>query len=216
MNPFHDDFYDSQTFRGLESRHSEARGITFLSCSFINCAFGETIFRSCKFQDCEFKQCDLSLAQVDGSTFTNTVFEDSKLIGVNWVKASWGKSEIQSRFKSVDFLNCVLNYSTFMGLTLEKIRIKKCTAREVDFSEANLKQADCSFTDFTNSQFRHTDLSEADFRGSSNYFIQPHLNTLKKTRFSLPEAMSLLYNLDIEIGDPFEDEKEQDLSRRNI
>ena len=83
--------------------------------------------------------------------------------------------------------------------------IKKCTAKEVDFSEANLSEADCTFTDFTSSQFRHTDLSGADFRGASNYFIQPHLNTLKKTRFSLPEAMSLLYNLDIEIVPLYEE-----------
>jgi len=95
----------------------------------------------------------------------------------------------------------VLNYSSFSGLSLPKTSLKKCVAHEVDFSEANLKQADCTGTDFTNSQFRHTDLTEADFCGASHYVIRPDLNTLKQTRFSLPEALSLLYQLDIVIVD---------------
>ncbi len=136
--------------------------------------------------------------------FTNTRFEDSKIIGVNWAKASWGKassgkSEIHQLLRSIDFFNCVINYASFTGLNLIGIELRKCIARDVDFSDANLTRTNCSFTDFANSQFRHTDLTEADFTGALNYFIQPHLNTLTKARFSLPEALSLLYNLDIEI-----------------
>lgn len=205
MKQIPDDFYENHTFKGLTIDRSEVNGVTFLGCTFVNCFFQEILFKACRFQDCEFINCDLSLAQVDESTFANTTFEQSKLIGVNWVKASWGRSEIQPLLKSVDFMNCVLNYATFMGLSLEKIILRKCTARDVDFSDANLSKADCRFSDFTNSHFRHTNLSEADFRGASNYFIQPQLNTLKKTRFSLPEAMTLLYNLDIEIGDALDE-----------
>jgi hypothetical protein len=40
-------------------------------------------------------------------------------------------------------------------------------------------------------------LTQADFTGATNYAIAASLNTLKKTKFSLPEAMSLLYSLDI-------------------
>lgn len=210
MDPFLDDFYENQTFRSVTFEHQELTGVTFADCSFVQCSFQETTFKACKFQGCRFKKCNLSLVKVDGSTFTNTRFEDSKVIGVNWVKASWGKAEIQQLLKSIDFIKCVLNYSSFMGLHLAKIQLKRCVAREVDFSEAHLKGADCSFTDFTNSQFRHTDLSAADFRGASNYAIQPYSNTLKKARFSLPEAMSLLYNLDIEIDDPLGDEPRPD------
>jgi fluoroquinolone resistance protein len=54
-----------------------------------------------------------------------------------------------------------------------------------------------TLTDFSNSRFQHTNLTEADFTGATNYAIAASLNTLKKTKFSLPEAMSLLYSLDI-------------------
>lgn len=204
MGAFADTFYEDQTFKGMVLENDEVREITFQDCTFENCSFKETTVRSCKFSHCSFKNCDLSLMKVDGSTFKDTNFEDSKVIGVNWVKASWGRKEIVHLIQTIDFRRCVLNYSTFMGLDLEKMTLRKCIARDVDFSEANLKGADCRFTDFENSQFRHTDLSGVDFCGATNYFIQPHLNTIKQARFSLPEAMSLLYNLDIEICDPSE------------
>ena len=206
MIEFKENYYEDQKFNNLIIDKKEIQGITFQNCTFNNCSFRETIFRMCKFRECTFKEGDLSLIQVDGSTFTRTQFEDLKLIGVNWVMGSWGKKEIQQSLKSVDFENCVLNYSTFMGLTLQRSLIRKCIAKEVDFSDADLKLADCTYTDFENSRFSNTDLTEADLRGATNYFIVPHLNILKKTKFSLPDALSLLYNLDIIISDPSDDQ----------
>jgi len=203
-----DDYYEDQNFRGLEMDGGEVHGITFVNCTFLSCAFAEATFKACRFQGCTFKKCDLSLVKLDDSSFSGSTFEDSRLIGVNWVHLDWGKSDFQPLSNPMCFNGCVLNYGTFMGLTLEKVVILRCTVWDVDFSDASLCKADCRFSDFTNSRFRHTDLSEADLRGASNYFIQPQHNTLKKTRFSLPEAMSLLYNLDIEISDPTEDESE--------
>ena len=206
MIEFKENYYEDQKFNNLVIDKKEIQGITFQNCTFNNCSFRETIFRMCKFRECTFKEGDLSLIQVDGSTFTRTRFEDLKLIGVNWVMGSWGKKEIQQSLKSLDFENCVLNYSTFMGLTLQRSLIRKCIAKEVDFSDADLKLADCTYTDFENSRFSNTDLTETDLRGATNYFIVPHLNILKKTKFSLPDALSLLYNLDIIINDPSENE----------
>ena len=45
-----------------------------------------------------------------------------------------------------------------------------------------------------------TDLTGADFRDAKNYVIHPALNKLSKARFSLPDAMNLLYCMDIEIS----------------
>ena len=53
----------------------------------------------------------------------------------------------------------------------------------------------------------HANLTEADFTGAKNYAIAPGMNTLKKTKFSLPEAMSLLYNLDIKLTEYDDEEK---------
>lgn len=205
QNTLLEDSYEDQVIKGLSLDRQEMNGIEFSGCTFLKCSFEEVSFTACRFYDCSFKKCNLNLARIDGAVFRNTRFEDSKVIGVNWVKAAWGKPGLRQPFKSIDFYKSTLNYSSFMGLSLPKIMIQKCIARDVDFSDASLKQADFSFTDFTNAVFRHTDLTEANFVGATNYFIQPALNTLKKARFSLPEAMTLLYNLDIEIQDPEED-----------
>ena len=75
--------------------------------------------------------------------------------------------------------------------------LTRCLAKDVDFAEADLTQANCTGTDFTDSRFNHTNLTEADFTDATHYNISATDNTLKKTRFSLPEAVSLLYSLDI-------------------
>ena len=71
---------------------------------------------------------------------------------------------------------------------------------DVDFREADLSKADFSGTDLTGAQFGRTNLTGANLESARNYRIVPAENTLKGARFSLPEAMSLLSGLDIEIS----------------
>jgi uncharacterized protein YjbI with pentapeptide repeats len=89
---------------------------------------------------------------------------------------------------------------------MKSVILRKCIAREASFEEADLTGADCQETDFSGSRFNLTNLTEADFRGAFNYTISPPDNTLKKTKFSLPEAMSLLHALDIVLTDEFGEE----------
>jgi fluoroquinolone resistance protein len=186
--------YSSTEFKGVQCRGEEVKSKDFISCNFVKCSFTEAVFRTCKFRDCTFKACDLSLSDLKGCTLLNTRFDDSQLIGINWTDTNWGKNKF---LRPADFYHCVINHSTFTGLDLKKIHIHECIARDVDFTEANLTGADCVQTDFTGSRFLHTNLTEADFTGAVNYSIAASQNTLKKTKFSLPEAMSLLYSLDI-------------------
>ena len=67
----------------------------------------------------------------------------------------------------------------------------------MDFREADLTNADFSGSDLGQSLFLNTNLSEADLSTARNYHIAPEHNVLKGARFSLPEAMSLLFNMDI-------------------
>ena len=190
--------YESLGFKNLELPIQQFSGKEFSNCSFSQCNFNETAFLKCKFRLCTFKDCDLNLVHLEGCSFMNTHFEFSRLMGINWAITDLNQSKLTSPLK---FTNCVLNYSTFMGLNLKKLEIVECVARDVDFSEANLCEADFKGTDFTGSRFWHTDLTGADLSKAKNYTIPAHLNTLKKTKFSFPEAMSLLYNLDIDLLD---------------
>lgn len=188
------DEFNSQKFKGEVCKNALVNNITFNSCTFTKCSFHETAFTDCSFHNCTFTKCELSLVKVKGCIFTDTRFEGSQLVGVNWTDSHWAKNQF---LKPVDFIDCVINYSTFIELNLKKIQMVGCTARDVDFGDADLTQANCRGTDFSNSRFWHTNLTEADFTGALNYSIAVNSNTLKKTKFALPEAMSLLYGLDI-------------------
>ncbi len=187
--------FNKVDYKNVEIKESRVQMKEFTSCTFVKCNFNGTYFQRCRFRDCTFVACDLSLINVKDSTFLNTRFAESKLIGINWTQSEWAAGSLLA--KPVDFQNCVLNFSSFMGLNLTKVIMVNCVAHEVSFEDANLTYADLSGTDFENSRFANTNLTGADFSTATNYMISPALNTLKKTKFSLPEAMSLLRNLDI-------------------
>jgi fluoroquinolone resistance protein len=189
--------FENRTFEGLDLRGLAVHYKSFDGCTFTGCAFAQTDFKGSRFLDCAFRKCDLSLMRTEGCAFIGAKFDDSKIAGVNWTEASWpGKGSLNS----IDFSGCVVNQSAFNGLTLKKMKLAGCTSVDVDFSEAVLAQSDFRNTDFSRSRFMHTDLTGADFRDAKNYIIHPGLNKLSKAKFSLPEAMSLLYCLDIVIS----------------
>jgi uncharacterized protein YjbI with pentapeptide repeats len=136
------------------------------------------------------------LVQVTDSAFSTTRFEESKVIGVNWAQADWSGTRLG---QAIGFHKSAISHSTFIGLDLAGIEITECAATDVDFREANLSGAVFRGTDLSESLFINTNLRQADLGKARNYHIAPGENDLKGARFSLPEAMSLLYNLDIEL-----------------
>ena len=111
------------------------------------------------------------------------------MIGVDW--------SVASSPLIVDFFDCDISYSSFATVSFAERKIIRCKAQEVYFWESNLAQTDFSQTDLENSQFKDSDLTQADFSTAHNYVISPHENILKEAKFSLPEALSLLLQLDI-------------------
>lgn len=186
--------YNDQAFNELNLDGIQFESGEFVDCIFTACSFVETVFKKCRFVNCEFKRCDFSLSRIPGCSFINSSFGETKLIGVNWAQADWSTMDLG---KPVQFNKCALNHSTFIGLNLEGLQVLDCNAVNVDFREADLSHADFSGSDLSESLFIHTNLSEADFSKALNYAIDPGLNIIKKAKFSLPEAMSLLYNMDI-------------------
>ncbi len=186
--------YADQTFKRVSYAGKQVSNRCFDQCVFESCTFTETAVNGCRFRDCTFKECDLRLANVRGSAFINSPFVYSTVTGINWTTTSWPKGGL---FNPVRFTDCDISYSVFTGLDLSRIQIVRCVAKGADFAEADLTEADCSYTDFTESRFLHTNLTEADFSHATNYTIIAGMNTLKKTKFSLPEAVRLLDGLDI-------------------
>ena len=191
--------YTDQILKETVQKQEYISSSEFIDCKFMGCSFVESVFSTCRFISCTFKGCDLSLIQLPGSIFSATRFEDSKIIGVDWTQVNWTATTLGD---PISFFNSTLNHATFIGLKLSGIRIKDCIASNVDFRESDLSQSDFSGTDLFDSLFVNTDLTAADLSRARNYQIAPGQNIIKQAKFSLPDAMSLLYNLDIDlIGD---------------
>ncbi len=186
--------YTDQSFKKIHLEQGHLDSNEFHDCVFVRCSFVETTFESCRFVNCVFQHCNLSLAQVTNCSFAATRFESSKLVGLNWTKAYWSATKL---WDSLCFSKCAISHSTFIALNLRGIKIQDCVAVDVDFREADLSQANFRGTDLADSLFMATDLTEADLSQARNYQIDPSQNIVKKAKFSLPEAISLLYGLDI-------------------
>ncbi len=161
----------------------------FEECRFDSCIFVDCKFVKCRFINCNFNECILSAINPIDSRFIEVTFTKSKVIGFDWTKAR--------KAQDLVFNNCQINYSNFKLMKLPKIKMVNCEAKEVDFIETDLTDGDFKNTDFEKSRFLKTNLTGADFKGAKNYVIDVKNNTLKKTRFSLPEALVLLESLDI-------------------
>ena len=192
-----DEFLECQ-FADIDLTRGTLSGKTFESCTFSACDFSELNASRCKFIECEFKACNLSLLKVQSSRFRSVALQECKALGIDWTRADWPRFSGMAQLK---FHECILNDSSFFGLALEECVFDYCKARDVDFREANLTDARCSFTDFAGALFGKTNLSGADFSDAIDYEIDIFNNLIKGAKFSRSEAVRLLTSLQIVLVD---------------
>lgn len=190
--------YVSQSFRNLILTDKKLTAKEFDGCTFKECDFSEAVLNDSKFIDCHFVKCNLSLIKIKNSKFLDVIFDQCKVIGIDWTNATWSSYALTSPIK---FYKCIINDSTFLGLSLEEIIIEECKAHDVDFREGNFSEANFTHTDFTNSLFNKTNISGANFIEAINYNIDVYLNDIKRAKFSRHEATNLLDSLEIELVD---------------
>jgi fluoroquinolone resistance protein len=190
--------YHDQKFKKVSLEKDEVITGIFVDCRFVNCTFTSAVLRNCRFKNCVIQNCDLSLAKISGSSFPMTRFEKSELIGINWTQGNWSNLGFG---KPKGFSECVLSHGTFIGIDLSGIEMKDCIAVDVDFRETNLSKVVFGKTDLSKSIFGNTNLSEADLRCARNYDIALGQNNIKRAKFTMPEAIALLYSTDIELED---------------
>jgi len=190
--------YWSENFTGLDFSELEISAKEFDGCTFRECDFSEATFKRCNFVDCEFSNCNLSLVNIEYSKFSEVVFHESKLIGINWSRASWPKLALCAPIK---LYKCIVNDSSFFGLGFQEIVIEECKAHRADFRDGDFSNANFTYTDFSGSLFGNTNLSGADFSEAIGYDIDIYQNVIKGARFSRFEAVRLLDSLEIELLD---------------
>jgi fluoroquinolone resistance protein len=186
---FTEENYYQQTFTRLELTDETVSSITFEECTFESCSFISTRLTGVRFAGCKFSDCVLSAVIPMNSRFDGVTFKNCKTIGVDWTKAQM--------FREITLKDCQLNYSNFRFMKIPKFKMTGCEVIDADFTEADLSGGDFKNSNFEKTRFMKTNLTGADFKGAKNYTIDPRANTLKKTRFSYPEVLTLLNSLDI-------------------
>jgi len=193
---FKENEYWAETFLELDLKSKQIIGVEFDDCTFNDCDFSDSRFFQCRFIDCRFINCDMNVVDFRGSRFEESIFRGCKVTGVDWTLLDYSEFIKEAPFS---FYESVLDYSSFFGVTLENLSLKKCRIIEGDFREATLINADFSDSDLQGSQFRHTNLEKTDFRGAENYNIDLRINTINGAKFSRDEAVHLLSSLGIVI-----------------
>lgn len=187
--------YFDQDFNNLTVEIEEHfEGIEFEKCNFRNCNFQGWIFSNCKFLDCNFSKSNLSNLKISGSILNGNRFNECKLLGIDFAKTS------QRLGFSSSFVDCNLDLSNFSQMDLKNGTISNCSCKEVYFSDTNLTKCNLSGSDFEGAVFHNTNLKSANLKKAKNYKINPFFNNLQKTKLDLPEAISILEVLDIDLS----------------
>jgi fluoroquinolone resistance protein len=182
--------YSQEFIKNLHLSNQTISDVEFEACTFVSCTFSEVNFSNCRFVDCTFEKCTLNLIKLDNVSMDEVLFKENKLSGIDF-------SGLAGISKSLEFTNSKLNYIVIADIDLEKRIFKECSIIESSFFKVNLQSADFSGSDIKGTRFEDCDLRKANFVGAKNYFIDTVTNKIAKARFSLPEATSLLKNLDI-------------------
>ncbi len=183
-----------RTFEGLDAAAHAFDGLEFDSCVFKDCSFAGAALKRWRLTDCRLEGCDLTAARVTGSRLRGVRVRNTRAGGINWAGAT--------AIDDLSFEHCVLDSGVFAGAKLPRFSAVDCRVREADFSEADLRGAVLTNCDLLGARFFGADLSGADLRGAFDYLIDARQTKMKKTRVSLPEAVSLLSGLDVLIEDP--------------
>lgn len=169
------------------NQQKQYTGCHFRQCDFSNCTLIDTDFENCIFESCNFTLC-----RPVGCSFVDVNFRECKMSGMEFSACK--------NFLSFGFEKCLLQYTTFFGLQLQKTRFSDCELKECNFGEANLSEARFENCNLESTVFLHTNLEKADFSTAYNFTIHPGINNIKKAIFPRSELEGLLRHLNIIIA----------------
>ncbi len=185
--------YDGKHFDGMRI-DTDLSGSTYAECHFETCQFENMALKDVVFTNCVFNECLFRNVDVSGVRMQNTVFHTVACIGIDWSEIG-RTGKLFPLFK--ELRNCTLKFNSFFKNKLPKTPIIGSTLLDCAFIECDLSGSVFRNSDLLNTTFQDCDLSKADFRQAKNYRINTSSNRVHKARFSLPEVLGLLDNLDI-------------------
>ncbi len=187
-------FITDKLFEGLDySQHRLPKG-EYENCVFKNCDFSNGYLDNQNFMECRFLDCNLSNTNIAHTQFNDVLFDHCKMIGLKF-------EESNDFLMDFTFKDCMLNLSSFVGLSLKGNHFLDCKFIEVDFTETELTNAKFEKCDLTRAIFQNSVLEGVDFSAALHFDIDPERNRLKGAVFTLKELPNLLKKHQLKILD---------------
>ncbi len=183
-------FHEGAIFQGLDLREEELQNVELLACTVRDGKLDGVTLTRCSFEDVTFERCNLSVAKLGGSSFRDVRFVGCKLTGIDWSRAHDLTFEVM-------FTDCVLDFSSFVGMRLCDLRCSGGKAHDVVFADCNLRDARLADMDLAGATFTGNDLRATDLSTCANVVLEPNTNRLHGTKLPLDAALRYLQHLGI-------------------
>lgn len=184
--------YEHEVFENTNLSDSRVIGRTFYKCRFENCTFSEADFSTTVFESCTFINSSLILLNFTETRLHHVSFQGCKLMGINFTLCDTFVIDFS-------FKGCRIEGCNFSELKVPKTVLTESLLIETDFVNADFSGADFTLSDFRECLFNNTNLTSSTFVNARGYKINPLNNSVKKAKFSLPEAAVLLEALEVVI-----------------
>lgn len=163
----------------------------FEDCEFSGINFTDYKFKATNFTNCIFTNCNLANQDFTNATIRDVQFESCNLMGIDW--------RILKRLEGPIFNKCKLNFSSFEGRKLKKVKVLDCLAIDVDFSDTDLTDSQFSNTTLSGTNFNRATLVNSDFRSAKDYLFDLRTTKIKGMKLSMPAAINLITVLGAEV-----------------
>lgn len=190
--------YESKVFEDLNFTNEVFENYQFKECHFINCAFEECTAKAILLSDCIFENCIfLNLKGKNRSQMQNIEFKKCQILGINWQDFF---SDVIFVHPIARFKNCSMKYNTFFDIDFKKFDFSGNEILHSLFNECELGESNFKNTRLDRTEFIKCNLKKADLREAKGYNVDILTCKLKAAKFSMPEVLSLLNALEIEIN----------------
>jgi fluoroquinolone resistance protein len=177
--------HQEKKFDQIKYSNSTLNRQEFELCVFNNCDFFETTFYGVVFIDCQFNDCNFSMAKLNDTALRGAKFFRCKMMGVVFDKC-------HPLLFTVQFNDCILDYSSFSKLKMKLTNFKGCSIIEAQFVESDLTGSSFVECNLYRTAFQQSVLEKVDFTTSRNYSIDPSQNRMKKAKFAVAGLPGLL------------------------
>jgi fluoroquinolone resistance protein len=185
--------FEDLTFTALDLQGLDLGAREFTGCSFHGCKVQETRWKGSRLDECRFERCDLTRMQPRGVLAHDVRFSDSKLMGVEWTELG--------QFPRLGFVDCVLDFASFVALSLRKTEFRGCKIEEANFFDTDLREADFAGCDLRGSMFRGCKLGKTDFSAATGVFFDPAINEARGAIVPIETAALLAMHLGLHVAD---------------